>query len=233
MNRRQVQESARRLQEDKTAQGASKLNALLRGTLHTKPSSIPGSDIDFVFRVLSGHDKQAVLGNACKRFDELGIPVELRHYNDLEDEMTWQILAMAMRDPDHKGSDANPYPKPLATVDECREKLTPDERDSLISEYMDLEEQVDPDPMNVPDEWFEAVTGALKKKAPERARALNSFGSRILTGYMDTMADQLLNSLSGKSGTAPFSGENSSDSNSEIMSEPRAGDPLPNPAPNG
>ena len=205
------------LEKSEAAEADSKLAKLARGRRHTKESVVPGTDINFVWRVLTGEEKQACLGNACKRFKDLGIPDSLRSYNDLEDEMTWQVLSMAMRDPDKEGSELNPYPRPLATVDTCRRKLTIDERDILFSEYGDLEDEVDPDPMLAPEMWFDQIEAALKKKPAEASHQLSSFGSRTLIGYLLTMANPPENSPSGNSGSPLVSGGTSSEQSNPVQ----------------
>lgn len=205
-NRRQRRPGLEELKDDPNAGGAGKLASLLQGRRLTRESEIPGADIPFVWRVLSGADKQACLGDACARFQKLGIPVELRSHNDLEDETVWQIIARGMRDPDN-------VERQLAPVDECRENLTVDQRDILMSEYMDLEEECDPDPINVPALWFEEVQAALKKQPEEAARLLSSFGSRALVSYLLSTASQQLSLQLGSSGIASSSGEGTSEPN--------------------
>ena len=125
-------------------------------------------------------------------------------YTDLEDEVSWQILGRAMRDPDQPGTTSDPYPVPLGSVDDLRDALTVDERDVLMSEYMDFEDEVDPDPMFKPDEWHEQIEEALKKNdRADCVRALSTCGSRMLVGYLlSTVRPQLISPI-GKSSSSP------------------------------
>lgn len=195
--------------DDSRARGITALSTLIRGRKHTKPSKIPGTEIEFVWRVLGGREKQECLALACARFDTLGIPKELRTYTDLEDELTWQMVAAAMRSPTEAGDDANPYPLALGTPDEVREALTVDERDILITEYMDLEEQVDPDPLLQPEIWHDDVVAALKKSlhsTDEAVSILSNLGSRALLSFLLTTVAPQLDLLIGNSSSSPTDG---------------------------
>lgn len=191
----------------KAAQGDGILAKLIRGRRHTRSSEIPPRNrgdepIPFVWRVLSGTEKQAALGGAVRRFEELGIPDSLRTYTDLEDELTWQVISRAMRNPAVEGDDHNPYPKPVGTPEEVRDALTVDERDVLMSEYLDLEAEVDPDPALMPEVWHEQIEAALKKKADEALGILVNMPSRALIGYLLSMAARLSISPMPKSGSS-------------------------------
>lgn len=207
--------------DDSRARGVTALGALLRGRKHTKASAIKGRapgepDVPFVWVVLSGREKQECMGRACARFDALGIPHELRTYTDLEQELTWQLVAAAMRSPDNRGTDANPFPDLLGEPDEVRDALTVDERDILISEYMDLEELVDPDPMLQPQQWHDDIVHALKKSLDDSdaaASILSNLGSRALLSFLLTTVAPRLASLTGNSDSLHGDGAN-------YMSEP-------------
>jgi hypothetical protein len=192
---------------EKLAAGVSKLAKLIRGRRHVKHSRIPDdeSPIPFVWVVLTGREKQEAAADSLRRFKDLGIPSELRSYSDLDDELTWQIIARAMRDPDVPGTDAQPFPRQLAPVDEVRE-LTVDERDILMSEYLDLEEEVDPDPLKMSRDWHAEIESALKKTPPD-VRALSNFGSRTLIGYLLTTVRPRLISPTGSYESSPADSE--------------------------
>lgn len=197
-------------------QGDSILAKLIRGRRHVRESEIPPRNKDdeaigFVWRVLSGTEKQESLGAAVKRFSDLGIPETLRTYTDLEDEITWQVIARAMRNPADPGDDLTPYPKPLGTSDEVREALTVDERDVLMSEYLDLEAEVDPDPALMPEIWHEQIMAALKKSPSEALGICVNMPSRALIGFLISMADQLSISPMPKSGSSNNENSNGSD----------------------
>ncbi len=173
------------------AVGISKLSTLIKGRRHTRESVIHPRNkeqkpIPFIWVVLGGREYQETLGGAVARFKALDIPSEMRSYQDLADEVVWQVIARAMRDIDDKGTDLHPYPKPLGTVDEVRDALTRDERDILMTEYADLEEEVDPDPALQSEQWHREINAALKKSPEIAMQELSNFGSRTLIGYLVT-----------------------------------------------
>jgi hypothetical protein len=205
--------------DEQLAGGISKLAKLLRGRRHFRRSSIGRGDgeVPFVWMVLSGSEKQEAAAGALVRFKELGIPNELRSYTDLEDELTWQVIARAMRDPDVPGTEFAPYPNQLAPVEEIRE-LTVDERDILYSEYADLEEEVDPDPLKMSQDWHAEIESALKKTPPD-VRALSNFGSRIVIGYLLTTVRPRLISPTGNSESLPPEIDNETSQENPTASE--------------
>lgn len=209
--------------DDSLARGITALATLARGRKHTRPGKIPDTEIDFMWRVLGGRQKQECIALACARFDELGIPKELRTYTDLEDEQRWQVIAAAMREPDIKGTDSDPYPQPLGTPDEIREALTIDERDILFSDYLDLEELVDPDPVKMPEQWHDDITAALKKSQHDRdesVRILSNLGLRTLIGWCITMVAPRLSLLTGNSDSSLGTGSSTKNpSNPKTQSE--------------
>lgn len=165
----------------RTAEAVSRLATMRKGQRHTKRGVLPGDGIEFVWRLLSGAEKQAALAAAVQRMEALKLPIELRSYSDLEDECVWQLLAQAMRDPQHPGPSGT-YPETLARdADELRELLTVDERDALITAYLDFEDEVDPDPATISDELYAAIETAVKKRD---ARALRNFGSNLLASFV-------------------------------------------------
>jgi len=197
------------------AAGASKLSALLRGTRDVVHTKIPGTQLGLVIRPLMGGEKQECLGDASKRFTDLGIPPEMKGYQDFEDEICWQILARVMRDPDTPGDDRNPWPVPFAKdVDEVRSLMTVDERDVIMTEFLDLEERCDPDPALMPELWHDQIEATLKKSSEPGASSLAdllNFGSRALSSYLLATADRLLNSPTPKSTSGQQSGTQSSE----------------------
>lgn len=191
------------------AEAASRLAVILRGRRHTKVGHFPDKPDDtFRWRVLTGTEKQECQACAIRRFNELGIPPELRMYQDLEEELTWQVLFRGMRDESDPGTLNDPYPKSFAAnVDELRDLLTVDERDALLIDYLDFESEVDPSPETVNAEVIQQITIALKKKESERLRALNDFDSATLRSYLATTVAPLLISQTGKSSPLPTDDE--------------------------
>jgi hypothetical protein len=193
---------------------ASKLASLRRSQRATKADVLPGDlegqdAVPFVWRLLDGNEKQLARARAVARMRAIDIPIELMFAApDLEDECAWQILAIAMRNPDEVGNDPrNPYPEPLAAdVAELRELLTTDERDLLITRYMDFEEELDPDPADLPPEQLAAIVALVKKKREESLGRLMNSGTRTLARCVIALVDQLSSSASGSSSnTTPSS----------------------------
>jgi hypothetical protein len=163
------------------AKALSLLSAMRQGKRHTRPGKLPGDGAVFSWQVLTRAEKQECLAAAIGHFAKLGIPAELRAFQDLEDEVVTQVLARAMRDP------SEPSRSFAKDVDEIRELLTVDEIDLLFNGYADVEDEVNPDPAALSDELRDAIEAALKK-ADERA--LTSFGARSLGTYMLSLASR-------------------------------------------
>ena len=189
--------------KDLEAQALSKLAAMRAGKRHLKPGALPGETApSFVWRVLTRGEKQECTAAATKRFADIGVPPELRGYQDFEDETITQVLWRAMRDADKPE-------RPFATdARELRDLLTADELDVLWTQYADFEEEVNPDEITASPELLAEIDRILKKKDET---ALISFGSRSLANYLLAMGCRASNSRTGSS----VSGE---DSNSEPQS---------------
>jgi len=161
--------------KDLEAQALSKLAAMRAGKRHLKPGALPVDGTPFLWRVLTRGEKQECEAAAVARFAEMGIPVELRGHQAFEDELTTQVLWLAMRDADKPE-------RPFATdAKEVRDLLTADELDVLWTKYADFEEEVNPDELTIDPELSAEIDRALKKKD---ARVLISFGSRSLANYL-------------------------------------------------
>lgn len=185
--------------------------------------------VPFRWRILSGTEKQECLSSACERFQILGVDKELRHYRDLEDEVVWQILFYALRDPS-KESDSRgvPYPRPLfPDADTCRDAMSPDERDILVSRYLDFEERIAPQIANA-EAFFLAIDDAVKKNGPGRSSmtTLMNFGSFILASYILSLESQL---SSSQTSSAPGSSEESPSRSTGSKN----GEKIPTPAQSG
>jgi len=88
------------LMDDVEAKALSLLATMRQGKRYHKSGTLPGDGAPFLWQVLTRGEKQDCLAAALRRFEELGIPAELRSYHDLEDEVTVQVLCRAMRDPE-------------------------------------------------------------------------------------------------------------------------------------
>jgi hypothetical protein len=173
------------------ARAESKFSSYMAGSLRTRESKIPGTEHAFVWRRLSSNQGQDAVDAAVKRFNERDLPLELRSYQDLEDEITIQVLHLAMRDPSVPGTDRDPFPKRLAdSAKELGDFLDEDLRDILANEYKDFVDDNsaahDVEPSG--DEMAE-LERAIEKKD---VRLLNSFEPRTLRHYLLTLASRPL-----------------------------------------
>lgn len=188
-------------QNPQEARGISKLARLRAGARATKPDVIPAGgqyeETPFVWRILGGTEKQEAMAAAVERLSVINIPLELQGAEPLEDELGWQTLARAMRDPEDVEA-------PLAaSVDELRQLLTTDERDILMTRYADFEEQVYPAPHELTEAELLALEEAAKKKSPESQAQLMSFGTWTLALFATSLVARLEMLTSGSSGTSP------------------------------
>lgn len=136
--------------------------------------------VPFRWRQLTGTEKQIARSLAVRRLQQLDLPLDLLSGTDLEDECSWQILAMAMRDPDEPGA-AGEYPLALAAnVDELRELLSTDERDELITRYLDFEERLEANPAEVPEVQLSIALQLARKPVGQSLGGLMNLGSRVL-----------------------------------------------------
>jgi hypothetical protein len=206
----------RRMAQDRGAAAAQSKLARYRNAYRAhKPDVLRGDPergieaLPFVWRLLNGQEKQDAMSAAVARLDGVGIPLELMGSAELEDELSWQILARAMRDPDVQGElDRDPYPVPLAAdVDELRQRLTTDERDDLRYRYLDFEEENDRAPRDLSAEEMLAIERVAKKKPSESLAQLMSFGTRSLALYLRSSVARLSPSASGSSGSSTESSE--------------------------
>lgn len=182
------------------AKAVSALARFRQGRKLTGSGRLPETGEEFVWRLLSGAEEDAAVAAAVLRLSGLGLPVELRAYADLEAAITWETLAIAMRDPSEPDSPSGEkYPRPLCNDStETRELLSDTEREILYSDYLDFVESVDPDPADIDPAVLVAITEAVKKK--EFAN-LSAHGSRALASYLLITDSQPSNSPNGSSGS--------------------------------
>lgn len=176
----------------------SRLASARRGKRELKPGALRDG-VGFVWRVLTGTERQEAEAHAYARFAQLGLPHEYRAYASIEDETWYQVLWRALRDPD----DPN---LPLARdVDELRDLIGDEERDELATAYGDFEEEVNPIGAARPisEAEFEAIVEAIKKNDPARGI---SFGSVTLWRCLVSMADRLSSSQKLRSSSSSSSG---------------------------
>jgi hypothetical protein len=165
----------------------SRLAGYQQGRRFTRESHLPGRPAAvFRWRILSAAEKQICLASARARFRELELEPELEGYLDYHQEITYQVLALALRDPSDEGTPAQPYPRPLAaSVGELRELLPATVADELGARYYDFEAEVlgedDDDDLSPPERA--AIDAAVKKKD---ARSLNNFEPHTLRTWLLT-----------------------------------------------
>jgi hypothetical protein len=174
----------------------SRLRAMRAGKRYTRPSKIPANtvldqpEIPFVWRVVTENERADAVQSAHEYLGRRHVPIVVPGQSYLEDETAWQVLWHAMRDPD------NPD-RPLARdVDELREFVSAEERDALITEYLDVEEFVNPDLRGLSGDERAALIEALKKND---TRTGLSFGSVALWSFLRTMDGQPWSSPTAKS----------------------------------
>jgi len=174
----------------------SRLRAMRAGKRYTRPGQIPANEalgaaaVDFLWRVVTENERAEAVQAAHEYLEQRRIPVVVPGQSYLEDETSWQILWRAMRDPERPE-------KPLARdVDELREFLSFEERDMLITGYMDLEEFVNPDLHGLSSDERDALVAALKKND---TRTGLSFGSALLWNFLRTMDGQPWSSPTARS----------------------------------
>lgn len=173
----------------------SRLRAMRAGRRYTKPSQVPANEemghpsVPFVWRIVTENERADAVAAAHRYLEDRHVPIVVPGQSYLEQETAWQLLWRAMRDPDHD--------KPLARdVDELREFLTHEERDILITEYLDVEELVNPDLRSLSKEERALLIEALKKND---TRTGLSFGCAMLWAFLRTLEGQPWNSPTPKS----------------------------------
>lgn len=192
------------------AEGISKLAQLRKGHRATEPDELPADPdrgveaLPFVWVILGGTEAQEAMAAAVKRLDEIDVPREMLGAKPLEDELGWQVLARAMRDPEDLS-------QPIAAdVDELRDLLNDDERDILMTRYADFQERKYPAPHDLSLAELKAMEEAAKKKSPESLAQLMSFGSWSLGLFVISLVSRLETLASGSSGSSTESAEGSS-----------------------
>jgi hypothetical protein len=179
---------ARELVEKPAAEvrAESALARFRRGRRLTGEGNLPDTGEPFGWRLLSGLEDDTAVAAAVARLNDLGIPVELRAYADLEQAVAWELLAIAMRDPEPAvGPGGELLPRAFCADSlELRDLIDETECDILFADYGDFKESVDPDPYTLDRETYLAIEQAVKKK---QTANLIAFGSRGLATYLLTM----------------------------------------------
>jgi hypothetical protein len=200
--------------DDQETKALSMLARARQGKRHTEFGKLPGCGTQFVWRVLTGDERQECVGAALKRFKDLGIPYELRLGEELVHETWYQILHLAMRDPDLVDKRSFAY-----SVDEFRKLIGDDERDILATQYMDIEEKVNPQIDQITEDEYNAILRVIKKN--DMPAGIN-YGSAALWNCLRIMATQLQTLPSFNSGSGA-----SSEQTTTSQSEPQQQEPQP------
>jgi hypothetical protein len=169
------------------------------------------------WRLLTASEKQVAKGKARARLVEVGIdPDNWMSADVLDQEIGYQTLAFAARDPLVKGNGRHVFPRPVAWTlnEETKEKapdagklrdiLSVDECASMLDEYLDFEEAQNPALEKLTEEQAAEILEAVKKK--DRV-LLKDFGADRLALYLLTTASQQSTSPTGKSSSSPASTE--------------------------
>jgi hypothetical protein len=179
--------------------GAAMLERLRKGTDNERICQWPGTeDKESRFRLvpLTCAELQDAYAAAVKRWTELELKVDLYTADDFNSEVHVQIIARSMRTMDDR----------LLTLfvsgEELRDKITADERHEIVTEYLALVQESDPDPAAMSPEVIEQIDELVKKKD---AATLSGFSSLILSSYIVGMASQSSSSPTGKPGSSPSS----------------------------
>lgn len=155
-----------------TSRGAERLASLRKGLDNYKDSQWPGGDFHVRLIPLSDSQIQESHAGALRRFSDLGIPVNLYTSEELNIEVHIQALALSMHDPedgDRLWNDA----------DELRDAIEPQERQALVSEFLDLQNRANPG--SIDSKLVAEIDELIKKKDVGN---LSCFGSSTLAAFL-------------------------------------------------
>jgi len=160
------------------SKGARMLAELRKGRRHTRECGFPGMpEVRMVVVPLFVDELQVAHAAAEARFRDLGIEVTVLTADDFTSELHLQILSRALRDPD----DPELRCPMFRDADELRSNSTADERTLLVDEYVEVQSAANPAQESVPNEVFDEIQDAIKKKDQTR---LSYIGSRMLSLYL-------------------------------------------------
>lgn len=170
--------------------GAAMLERMREGKDAFRTVRWPGADEDeqsFALVPLTCDELQDAYAGAYRRFEELKLPITLYTADDFHSETNMQVLLRAMVLLD----DSDP-PRPtteqlFAGDEELRKLLGPEERNALSDEYIQLQNEVDPDPSEMSQEVLDKLDDLVKKKD---VAALSATNSIMLASYIIGTADR-------------------------------------------
>ncbi len=158
--------------------GLDFIAAARRGTEHSRRCVWPGTDKEFVMRVLTCDEKLFARANTDRQMKSSGIERDLIGMDAQEEELTLQFLAISCRNPEDES-------KPLFdSPEQMRKALHGRELRELSFEYSSLIADYDPDFEDLTSEDVDAILEQVKKKDVNQLRG---FGSKRLASYIITM----------------------------------------------
>lgn len=172
--------------------GAAMLERMRKGKEAFRVLRWPGADDSeqpFALVPLTCDELQDAYAGAYRRFEEIKLPITMYTADDFHSETNMQVLLRAMVLLD----DSKP-PRPTSEqlftdADEFRKLLGPEERNALSDEYLQLQNEVDPDPSEMSQELLDKLDDLVKKKD---VAALSATSSVMLASYIIGTADRSL-----------------------------------------
>jgi len=174
------------------AKSESRLARLKAGKRNTKVVAFPGSDDQVALRPLTLAERQAAVFAAEGVFQSAGVKFDVATSDAYADEVSTQVLALALRDPD------DPDKSFASSADELRRNLSLDEKTALIELYNEFEEDCSPRLGEVTDEEFKSLLSEVKK-SPE---SLNFLNSSTLRRLALSLVSELATSQKGSGSTS-------------------------------
>ena len=159
------------------SKGAALIDKLRKGTQNEAEVFYPGTDERIVLVPLRCDELQVAYSEAYQRFRSLKMEVNAYNADDFWSEVNLQVIAKAMRDP----ADPTRRRTFFKDANEARECMLPDERSTLTSAYVALNDSANPDPDAMDAKVFEEISEYVKKKDVIR---LSAFASSTLAAYL-------------------------------------------------
>lgn len=154
----------------------SLLETLEEGEDHKTECAWPTNpDLKFWMTTLHVDDQQVSYAAATKRWEELGLKLDIYNNDAFHDEVTIQMLSRAIRSLDDLTR------REFADIDRFRKVLKPDVRTMLATDYMENQAGGNPDPDDLHPNTIELIKIEVKKKD---VPILAGFGSLVLAQYL-------------------------------------------------
>lgn len=166
------------------ATGAALIERMRGGKNEIRIVRWPGAtdpDAQVALVPLSIAENDLALSAAYKRFAALGMEMTPYTADDFNSELGLQLLAIAIRDP------GEPARRMFPDVNELRELVRSGERSALMTEYLSLQQEVDPDLSAIGEDQFGHMRDLVKKKDVAN---LGVFASSTLAAFIIATADQ-------------------------------------------